>query len=88
MSQSVSATRAGLPQLIVLLVGSCMPVLGAVLLSPVLPRMSEHFAATPGAAVLVPVVLTVPALFVAPCFLHRGRPSPAPSPTGSTASGC
>ncbi|GIH67425.1 MFS transporter [Microbispora siamensis] len=65
MSQSVSATRAGLPQLIVLLVGSCMPVLGAVLLSPVLPRMSEHFAATPGAAVLVPVVLTVPALFVA-----------------------
>lgn len=65
MSQSVSITRAGLPQLIVLLAGSCMPVLGAVLLSPVLPRMSEHFAATPGAAVLVPVVLTVPALFVA-----------------------
>ncbi|WP_205826440.1 hypothetical protein [Microbispora catharanthi] len=53
MSPSVSATRAGLPQLIVLLAGSCMPVLGAVLLFPVLPRMSEHFAATPGAAVLV-----------------------------------
>ncbi|GGS94723.1 MFS transporter [Planobispora rosea] len=42
-----------------------MPVLGAVLLSPVLPRISEHFAATPGSDVLVPVILTVPALFIA-----------------------
>jgi MFS family permease len=65
MSQPVTSKRAGLPQLILLLIGSCMPVLGAVLLSPVLPRMSEHFAATPGADVLVPMVLTVPALFIA-----------------------
>lgn len=57
--------QAGPPQLVLLLAGSCMPVLGAVLLSPVLPLMSEHFAATPGAGVLVPVILTVPALFVA-----------------------
>ncbi|WP_211359739.1 MFS transporter [Actinocorallia herbida] len=48
-----------------LLVGSCMPVLGAVLLSPVLPRMEEEFAAVGGAEVLVPVVLTLPALFIA-----------------------
>ncbi|WP_237687533.1 MFS transporter [Arthrobacter jiangjiafuii] len=50
---------------ILLLLGSCMPVLGAVLLSPVLPTMAAHFADTPGVAILVPMVLTVPALFVA-----------------------
>ncbi|MFG1681218.1 MFS transporter [Nonomuraea sp. NPDC049269] len=54
-----------MPQLILLLIGSCMPVLGAVLLSPVLPRISQHFAATPGVDVLVPVILSVPALFIA-----------------------
>ncbi|MFI6509467.1 MFS transporter [Streptosporangium sp. NPDC050855] len=65
MSPPLTLRRAGLPQLVLLLVGSCMPVLGAVLLSPVLPRMSRHFATTPGADVLVPVILTVPALFIA-----------------------
>lgn len=65
MSQPATVKQAGLPQLILLLIGSCMPVLGAVLLSPVLPRISQHFAATPGVDVLVPVILTVPALFIA-----------------------
>ncbi|WSL65570.1 MFS transporter [Kitasatospora herbaricolor] len=45
--------------------GSCLPILGAVLIAPVLPRMQDHFATTPGAEVLVPVVLTVPALALA-----------------------
>ncbi|WP_304454583.1 MFS transporter [Nocardiopsis sp. YSL2] len=53
---------AGLPQLSLLLAASCMPVLGSVLIAPVLPQLGRHFAATPGAGVLVPVVLTVPAL--------------------------
>ncbi|GII04364.1 hypothetical protein Pta02_63720 [Planobispora takensis] len=65
MSQPATAKQAGAPQLVLLLIGSCMPVLGAVLLSPVLPRISEHFASTPGVDVLVPVILTIPALFVA-----------------------
>jgi MFS family permease len=56
---------AGLPQSVLLLLGSCLPVLGAVLLAPVLPRMQAHFADTPGATVLVPVALTLPALVVA-----------------------
>lgn len=47
-----------------LLAGSCLPVLGSVLLAPVLPRMMEAFAATPGVDVLVPVVLTAPALMI------------------------
>jgi MFS family permease len=48
-----------------LLAGSCLPVLGAVLLAPDLPTMSRVFAAVPGANALVPLVLTVPALFIA-----------------------
>ncbi|EMF57377.1 MFS transporter [Streptomyces bottropensis ATCC 25435] len=47
---------------LLLMAGSCLPVLGAVLIAPVLPKMQEHFAAVPGAKTLVPVVLTVPAL--------------------------
>jgi MFS family permease len=57
--------QAGLPQSLLLLLGSCLPVLGAVLLAPVLPRMQAHFADTPGVAVLVPVALTLPALVIA-----------------------
>lgn len=57
--------QAGLPQSLLLLLGSCLPVLGAVLLAPILPRMQEHFAETPGVAVLVPIALTLPALMVA-----------------------
>lgn len=57
--------KAGAPQSLLLLLGSCLPVLGAVLLAPVLPRMQVYFADTPGAAVLVPVALTLPALMIA-----------------------
>ncbi|GIE75562.1 MFS transporter [Actinoplanes philippinensis] len=47
-----------------MLAGSCLSVLGAVLIAPVLPQMTAHFAGTPGADVLVPIVLTVPALII------------------------
>ena len=57
--------QAGLPQSLLLLLGSCLPVLGAVLLAPVLPRMHAHFANDPLVAVLVPVSLTIPALVIA-----------------------
>ncbi|MEV4947150.1 MFS transporter [Streptomyces sp. NPDC053755] len=59
------AAPAGRLPALVLMAGSCLPVLGAVLLAPVLPRMQDHFAAVPGSAALVPVVLTVPALALA-----------------------
>jgi MFS family permease len=58
------AREAGRPQLALLLAGSCMPILGAVLIAPVLPVMSAVFRHTAGVAVLVPVVLTVPALMI------------------------
>ncbi|MGI5127946.1 MFS transporter [Pseudonocardia sp. CA-107938] len=60
----LSDRRAGVPQLLLLLGASSMSVLGAVLIAPVLPLMAQHFAAVPGVAVLVPVVLTVPALVI------------------------
>ncbi|MER7922368.1 MFS transporter [Streptomyces sp. NPDC096057] len=45
--------------------GSCLPILGAVLLAPVLPKMQDHFGSVAGANVLVPVALTIPALSLA-----------------------
>ncbi|WP_372500269.1 MFS transporter [Streptomyces panaciradicis] len=50
---------------VLLMAGSCLPILGAVLIAPVLPRMQDHFGDVPGNAVLVPLVLTVPALSLA-----------------------
>ncbi|GGS13087.1 MFS transporter [Streptomyces humidus] len=48
-----------------LMAGSCLPVLGAVLIAPALPKMQDHFASVPGAKALVPLALTVPALVLA-----------------------
>lgn len=62
---SARVREAGPAQSLLLLLGSCLPVLGAVLLAPVLPRMQAHFADVPGSAVLVPIVLTLPALVIA-----------------------
>jgi MFS family permease len=61
---SAAERTAGLAQLVLLLAASCLSVLGAVLIAPVLPRMAQEFADTPGVAVLVPIVLTVPALVI------------------------
>lgn len=58
------AREAGRLQLVLLLAGSCMSVLGTVLIAPVLPQLSAEFAATPGVDLLVPVALTVPALMI------------------------
>ncbi|WKX06729.1 MFS transporter [Streptomyces sp. NL15-2K] len=60
-----STESAGRLRAVLLMAGSCLPVLGAVLIAPVLPKMQEHFAAVPGAKTLVPVVLTIPALALA-----------------------
>lgn len=57
--------EAGLRHALPLLAASCMPVLGSVLITPVLPQMSRHFATTQGAAVLVPMIIAVPALMIA-----------------------
>ncbi|MET8080922.1 MFS transporter [Streptomyces sp. NPDC005303] len=53
---------AHLLRVTLLMAGSCLPILGAVLIAPVLPKMQDHFASVPGAKALVPLALTVPAL--------------------------
>jgi len=57
--------QAGRPQGVLLMFMSCLPVLGAVLLAPVLPSMQGHFGDTAQARTLVPLSLTVPALMIA-----------------------
>jgi MFS family permease len=52
---------------------SCLPVLGAVLLAPVLPSMQGHFGDTAQARTLVPLSLTVPALMIALLAPFAGR---------------
>ena len=49
---------------LVLLLGSCLPVMAAVLIAPVLPQIMQHFAGVPNAELLVPLALTIPALAV------------------------
>ncbi|MDE3722918.1 MFS transporter [Nocardiopsis sp. N85] len=56
--------EAGIVQLVLLLAASCMPILGSVLIAPILPLMAREFSSVAGAAILVPVVLTVPALVI------------------------
>ncbi|MFE6521330.1 MFS transporter [Streptomyces sp. NPDC057794] len=56
---------AHLLRVILLMAGSCLPILGAVLIAPVLPKMQDHFASVPGAKALVPLALTIPALALA-----------------------
>ncbi|MEU5312419.1 MFS transporter [Streptomyces sp. NPDC021562] len=52
-------------RLTLLMAGACLPILGAVLIAPVLPQMHDHFAAVRGVDVLVPMALTIPALSLA-----------------------
>ena len=58
------ARTPGRTQGVLLMFVSCLPILGAVLLAPVLPSMQDAFAGTPGVEALVPVSLTIPALMI------------------------
>src|SRR3954447_19154126 len=64
---------AGRAQAVVLLLASCLGVLGAVLLAPVLPDIEDAFAGTAGAKALTPVVLTAPALVIGLTAPFAGR---------------
>lgn len=57
--------KPGKPQGVLLMFMSCLPILGAVLLAPVLPTMQDHFGDEGPAKALVPLSLTVPALMIA-----------------------
>lgn len=71
--RSAATRQAGRPQGLLLMLMSCLPILGAVLLAPVLPSMQDHFGNTPKAQALVPLSLTVPALMIALLAPFAGR---------------
>ncbi|MFJ2758720.1 MFS transporter [Nocardioides sp. NPDC087217] len=74
MSDTLTPVRqAGRTQGFLLMFMSCLPVLGAVLLAPVLPRMQDHFGHSGAATALVPLSLTVPALMIALLAPFAGR---------------
>ena len=68
MNQSKPASgecRAGAVQGAFLALLSILSVAAALLIAPILPRMTEHFASVPNAQGLVILSLTIPALVVA-----------------------
>jgi MFS family permease len=64
-AMAAAAPTASARHGIVLLTASVMPAMAIVSLVPVLPLLMREFTEVPGAAVLVPIMLTVPALCVA-----------------------
>lgn len=64
-TQPVANRTAGFWQAVLLLAGSCMPVLGSVLITPILPQLSQVFGGQPGSEVLVPMIVAIPALIIA-----------------------
>ncbi|WP_419690056.1 MFS transporter [Burkholderia theae] len=63
-----AARQAGASQGAVLLLGSSLTVMGAVMIAPILPKLAAEFVpADPRLAALVPLVATGPALAIALC---------------------
>jgi MFS family permease len=50
---------------VLLVLISCLPILGTLLIAPVLPDMARHFASQPGVDYLIPFVQTAPACVLA-----------------------
>src|SRR5215218_9535245 len=61
MTTTTTKRTAGTAQALPLLFASCMSVLGAVLLTPVIPQLLEAFGGSP----LVLLILSAPALMIA-----------------------
>ena len=64
-SAAYSDARAGRAVALTLLLGSCLTIMGAVLIAPILPQLRDHFGDVPHIDALVPIALTVPALAIA-----------------------
>src|SRR5215475_879278 len=48
-----------------LMAGSCMPIMGGLLIAPILPEIQRRFSGVPRVEILAPIALTIPALFIA-----------------------
>jgi MFS family permease len=48
-----------------LMAGSCMPIMGGLLIAPILPQIQRSFSGVPRVEFWAPIALTIPALFIA-----------------------
>jgi MFS family permease len=48
-----------------LMAGSCLPIMGGLLIAPILPEIQRRFSGVPKVEILAPIALTIPALFIA-----------------------
>src|SRR5262245_35801204 len=55
-----------------LMAGSCLPIMGGLLIAPILPEIQRHFSEVPGVEFLVRITLTIPALLIAILALFAG----------------
>ncbi|HWI85923.1 MAG TPA: MFS transporter [Sphingomonas sp.] len=70
---AVGGKQAGALQAHVLLLIACLPILGMLVIAPVLPEMQRYFADVDGVAYLVPLALTAPALVIVLISPFAGR---------------
>jgi MFS family permease len=55
-----------------LMAGSCLPIMGGLLIAPILPEIQSHFSGVPRVEYLAPIALTIPALMIAILALFAG----------------
>jgi MFS family permease len=55
-----------------LMAGSCLPIMGGLLIAPILPEIQRHFSGVPRVEYLAPIALTIPALMIAILALFAG----------------
>ncbi|MEV7003781.1 fumarylacetoacetate hydrolase family protein [Streptomyces sp. NPDC093982] len=77
---------AHLLRVTLLMAGSCLPILGAVLIAPVLPKMQDHFASVPvdGAAGVPERWYAAPTFYFASPYAVYGPNDDIPVPPGSS----
>jgi len=57
--------QAGIVQGLILSLATFLPIMATISLAPAIPRLIEHFSDTPNVKVLVPMLLSVPAICIA-----------------------
>ena len=72
-SPLASGQANSLPIKATLLLTSTLTVMSGATIAPSLPAMQEHFASVPNVELLVRLVLTIPALFIAIGGLFAGQ---------------
>ncbi len=79
---SATPREAGVVQAMLLMLAALLPIMGTLTMLPVMPILFGHFAAQPHAQLLVPMIITLPAVSMALRAAGRnGGRSPESSPS-------